>query len=178
LRARQGAGARYDAEGAPARELAWARRGTAYFARLLNNLMDFQLYEPSSIQGRSRAQVVAAVALNPRELALIIEAARVGMKQYQILASDEREVEIAFAATLPAHALRSLFKLSEVHLNVEWRDLKDSDWLAVLKVGPNASVSLLNSPLVRARFIWKSSIDLNSNGSLKDLPDEFRTKLL
>ena len=54
LRELQGRGARYDAAAAPARELDWARRGTAYFARLLNNLSDEDLDAPSALPGVSR----------------------------------------------------------------------------------------------------------------------------
>ena len=53
LRARQGAGARYDSAGAPARELDWVRRGTSYFARILNGLRDDEFDQPSLIPGLS-----------------------------------------------------------------------------------------------------------------------------
>jgi maleylpyruvate isomerase len=54
LRERQGAGARYDSPIAPARDLLWARRGTAYFARKLNELSDSELDAPSRVAGWSR----------------------------------------------------------------------------------------------------------------------------
>ena len=54
LQARQGEGARYDAATAPARDLDWARRGTAYFARMLNGLSDAAL--DTGMQGMPEAR--------------------------------------------------------------------------------------------------------------------------
>jgi maleylpyruvate isomerase len=166
LRARQGAGARYDAEGAPARELIWARRGTAYFARLLNNLSDSELDAPSSIPGWSGAHVVAAVALNAKDLTRIVEAARLGISAIE-KETDDRAEDIAFAATLPAHALRNLFKHSEVHLNVEWRDLTTEQWNRAVDTG-TGEIKVLNTPLKRAIFIWDHALTVG--GSVNDFP--------
>ncbi|MBP7002177.1 maleylpyruvate isomerase family mycothiol-dependent enzyme [Amaricoccus sp.] len=73
LRARQGAGARYAAAAAPARELAWARRGTAYFARKLRELTEAELTGPSLLPGWTRAHVIAHVGYNARALAQRVE---------------------------------------------------------------------------------------------------------
>jgi maleylpyruvate isomerase len=72
LRKRQGSGARYDASSAPARELDWARRGTAYFARLLNPLSDGDLDAPSAVQGFSRRHIVAHIGYHARVLSEIV----------------------------------------------------------------------------------------------------------
>ena len=170
LRARQGAGARYDAEGAPSHDLGLARRGTAYFARLLNNLGNAELYEASAIPGWSRAHVVAAVAYNARDITRMVEAARMDFNQIDIPSEDERAEEIAYAATLPAHALRNLFKHSEVHLNVEWRDLTDKNWQATLTTGCGQRIPVSQTPKMRAQAIWSRSIDLNAGGQISDFP--------
>jgi maleylpyruvate isomerase len=170
LRARQGAGARYDAEGAPTHDLALARRGTAYFARLLNNLRNAELFEASAITGWTRAHVVAAVAHNAKDITLMVEAARMDLIQIDIPSEDERAEEIAYAATLPAHALRNLFKHSEVHLNVEWRDLTVKNWQATLTTRRGQRIPVSQTPKIRAQAIWKRSIDLNAGGQISDLP--------
>src|SRR5258705_13079196 len=130
LRERLGAGARYDATSAPALELNWARRGTAYFARKLNELTDDELDGGTLIPGWSRRQLVGHMGHQARALSRIVEAARTG--QPWLEASDEERLAELNAATLPARALRNLFYHSEVHLNVEWRDLKASDWDATV----------------------------------------------
>jgi maleylpyruvate isomerase len=173
LRARQGAGARYDAEGAPAQELTWARRGTAYFARLLNNLTNEELDAPSSIAGWSRAHVVAAVAFNAKDLTRIVEAARLGLTDIALPTEDQRE-EIAFAATLPAHALRNLFKHSEVHLNVEWRDLTTEQWRLNIN-SVRDTIEVRHTPQMRAAFTWNHAVALRSGGSVRDFPLDMNT---
>jgi maleylpyruvate isomerase len=170
LRARQGAGARYDAEGAPSYELALARRGTAYFARLLNNLRNAELYEASAITGWTRAHVVAAVAYNAKDITRMVEAARMDLSQIDIPSESDRAEEIAYAATLPAHALRNLFKHSEVHLNVEWRDLTDKNWQATLTTSRGQTIAVSQTPKIRAQAIWSRSIDLDAGGQVSDLP--------
>lgn len=171
LRAKQGAGARYDADNAPAKELAWARRGTAYFARLLNNLRDLELYRPSAINGWTRAHVVAAVALNARDITRIVEAARLQLGCVEAPAAEDRIAEISNAATLPSHALRNLFKHSEVHLNVEWRDLTSGNWLVELVDWRGREIAVRETPLMRAKVIWSRSIELNAGGIHADIPE-------
>jgi maleylpyruvate isomerase len=170
LRAKQGAGARYDADNAPAQELAWARRGTAYFARLLNNLRDRELYSPSAVNGWTRAHVVAAVAFNARDITRIVEAARLQLGCVETPTAEDRIAELSYAATLPSHALRNLFKHSEVHLNVEWRDLSNDDWQAVVMVSGSKRVTLSTTPLMRAQTIWSHAIDLGCGGQTLDIP--------
>jgi len=170
LRARQGAGARYDAATAPARDLVLARHGTAYFARLLNNLRNADLYEASAIAGWSRAHVVAAVAFNARDITRIVEAARMELSQIDIPSESDRAEEIVYSASLPAHALRNLFKHSEVHLNVEWRDLTDRNWLATLTTSRGQTIPVSQTPMKRAKAIWSRSIDLYAGGQISDLP--------
>jgi maleylpyruvate isomerase len=174
LRARQGAGARYDAEGAPSHDLAMARRGTAYFARLLNNLRDAELYQPSAVPGWSRAHFVAAVAYHAKDLTRIVEAVRSDVARVSLPSKTDREEEIVFAGTLPARALRNLFKHSEVHLNVEWRDLTPANWGASVWTDQTTSIHVKTTPLSRAALIWSHALDLNAGGQASDLPAELK----
>ena len=131
LRQRQGPGARYDSPNAPAKELTWARRGTAYFARVLAQLPDSELDRPSLLPGWSRRHVIAHVGYNARALTRLLTWARTGVETPMYASPEQRAAEIESGATLPARALRSLFSHSEVHLNVAWRDLPDEAWDAV-----------------------------------------------
>lgn len=75
----------------------------------------------------------------------------------------EPEVQIEdldLAVTLPAHALRYLFKHSEVHLNVEWRDLSDADWNKTVRAIDGETVAMRQTPLARAAFIWRGAQQL------------------
>jgi maleylpyruvate isomerase len=168
LRQRQGDGARYDSPSAPAQDLTWARRGTAYFARVLNGLSDNALDEPSLIPGWTRRHVTAHVAYQARHLAQLIEeitdaAPAPHMDDIQAAALVEE------GSTLPARALRNLFYHTEVHLNVGWRDLSDTDWDRQVRF-EGKDVKLAQTPWLRARSIWIHSVDLAGNGSFLDIP--------
>jgi maleylpyruvate isomerase len=177
LRERLGAGARYDSPAAPARDLLWARRGTAYFARKLNELSDNELDAPSRVPGWGRRHVIAQVSYHARGLARLAEAARNGAYE-EVLAEPENQTEdVEFGATLPAHALRHLFRHSEVHLNVEWRDLTEAGWNASVRSLAGDVVPIAGTPWLRAREIWLRALDLDCGGSVLDIPAELRTEI-
>jgi maleylpyruvate isomerase len=170
LRARQGAGARYDAPLAPAADLDFARRGTAYFARLLNNLDDAGLDAPSAQAETSRRAIIATVGLQARLMAETIAWCRAGEAGAlpHVLSLDA--ADIALAATLPSRALRNLFTHSEVHLNVEWRDMTDGDWSIVVSEHDGRNVALAALPVLRARSLWSAAFDLGAGARCLDVP--------
>ncbi len=177
LRRRQGSGARYDADGAPAEALGWARCGTAYFARLLNNLTDRELDEPSAMPGWTRRHVIAHIGYQARLLSEAVSWVRTGQKppfprELLVLQSD-----VALGASLPAHALRYLFHHSEVHLNVEWRDLTDADWDACVEDATGRQVPLRETPEFRANALWRSAIGMRAGGRYADVPKPLRDGL-
>ena len=167
LRARQGAGARYDASAAPAEALLTARRGTSYFARKLNELPDGALDGPSRCEGWSRRHLVAHMGYRARALARLVEAVRTGQGASK---ADTLEVEVAQGKTLQARALRSLFHHASIHLDVEWRDLTDADWDNCVSLGDGREVALSDTPLLWAREVWRGAVDLGNGGRAADLP--------
>jgi maleylpyruvate isomerase len=176
LRARQGLGARYDAPNAPARELDWARRGTAYFSRKLNELTDDALWRPSRVTGWTRRHVAACVGYHARALTRVTEAARTRTRVALFDTPTQRDEEIADGATLPAGALRHLVAHAQVHLNVEWRDLSDEDWDRRLSGdGPPCA---RDTPWLRAKEIWLRAVDLGNGGAFSDFPQDFLRALL
>lgn len=174
LRERLGKGARYDAPAAPHRELSWARRGTAYFARKLNELADRELDAPSRVPGWSRRHVIAHIGYQARKLSRLVEAARKGLPAESLPESEPTIEDVAFGATLPAYALRHLFAHAAVHLNVEWRDLHDAGWDATVRSIGGQSVRVRETPLLRAREIWRMAIALDNGGRQADCPEDLR----
>ncbi len=168
LRARQGRGARHDAPEAPARDLALARRGTAYFARLLNALADADLHLPSRRPGQSRAHLIAEIALEARAISRQVEAVTAGQAPPPLWPdATARAAEIDLAATLPARALRHLFDHAAIHLDVVWRDLPGQGWACDTPAGP-----LRATPRTRAAQLWLGALDLGNGGQLRDLPTD------
>jgi maleylpyruvate isomerase len=145
-RERLGAGARYDSPNARHRELGWARRGTASFARKLNELADIDLDEPSLLQGWNRPALIAHVGYNARALARLVEWACTGVETPMYTSAEQRDAEIKLGATLPSRALRNLYRHSEVHLNVEWRDLADPHWDALVRTAQGSTVPARKLP--------------------------------
>ncbi|MEX3014716.1 hypothetical protein [Gymnodinialimonas hymeniacidonis] len=156
LMARQGMGARYDAPQAPAKELLLARRGTAYFARVLNGLTDEALMQ------KGPAKAVAEVGYHARALAVGLASVRTGAPAEPVRVAKD-------VTSLPARALRGLFHHSAIHLDVEWRDLPGPMWpVAVLPDGTRA----IETPLQRAEHVWRQAVLIG--GRLTDLPAQFR----
>ncbi|MCW5721072.1 MAG: maleylpyruvate isomerase N-terminal domain-containing protein [Devosia sp.] len=175
LRLRQGAGARDDAPEAPARDLMLARSGTAYFARKLNELSNEELYEPSAIEGWTRAHVICDIAYQARGISRQLEAVTAGQPAPVMHDSAEAlAAEIDLGATLPPRAIRHLFDHAAIHLNVVWRDLPGPGW-AVLAPGEDGRQRALSAtPLERARHLWQRSLDLGNGARIRDLPEQFR----
>jgi maleylpyruvate isomerase len=173
LRARQGAGARYDAPNAPHDDLLMARRGNAFFARKLNELSDEALFVPSLRDGWSRAHLVAHVSYTARRFALLVEAARSGTRP-AVSGGAGFEAEVARGATLPARALRSLYHHATVHLDVEWRDLSDAGWDAEVALPDGGLVAARALPRLRAALLWQAAVALGNGARQTDLPEPLR----
>ena len=107
-------------------DLLQARRGTAFFARKLNELTDAELDGGTLLPGWTRRHVVAHVGYNARAIARLVEWAATGVETPMYPSPEARDQEINFGATLSPIALRNLFDHSAVHLSVEWRDLPDA----------------------------------------------------
>lgn len=176
LRARQGGGARYDAEEAPGCDLLLARRATAFFARKLNELDDAALFASTTRPGGwTRAHIVAAVGYDARRLALALEPLCPAASHLppETLTDDLPPLDLA--ATLPARALRHLFQHSAIHLDVCWRDLPGSAWDRDIVAGD--AVPVRDTPRRRALTLWRQVLALGSGASLRDAPDVLRKGL-
>lgn len=179
LRERQGPGARYDSPDAPIAELEWARRGTAYFARTLAGLPDTELSAPSALPGWSRAHLVAHVGYNARGLSRLVSWARTGIETPMYRSADQRAREIERGSTLPRRALRSLFRHSERHLNVEWRDLGTGQWNVPVTTAQGRTVPVRETAWMRSREVWVHAVDLApETASFRDFPPELLDELV
>jgi len=172
LRARQGAGARYDADAAPADDLLLARRGAAFFARKLNEVHDVEFADPSRIAGRSRAHIAADVSFRARTMAIALK----GMREGLTAEEEGWRPDLSLAVTLPVRAIRNLYYHSDVHLNVELRDLSDAHWQEDVKLG-GAKVPVRDLPRLRARHVWLGALALGNGARPADLPAVFRDGL-
>lgn len=155
-----------------------ARRGTAFFARKLNELSDADLDGPSLLPGWTRRHVTAHIGYNARAIARLIEWAATGVETPMYASTEIRDHEINFGATLPPIALRHLFDHSAVHLNVEWRDLPADSWHHKVKTAQGRIVPAEETVWMRTREIWTHSVDLDNGATFADIPAPVLARLL
>ena len=174
LHRRQGIGARYDSPGSPAEDLLLVRRGTAYFARRLNELSDQELGRTSSFKDWNRRKLVAFIGYHARQMAMRIE--RISASEQSLDSSTKMNIEsqLKLGVTLPPHALRSLFHHSAIHLDVVWRDLPSEDWDSSIFTDQEGEIRIRKTPRIRAQEIWLAAVNLNNRGGIKDVPPQYQ----
>lgn len=159
-------------------DLLQARRGTAFFARKLNELTDAELDGGSRLTDWTRRHVVAHVGYNARAIARLVEWASTGVESPMYASSEARNHEIDFGATLSPIALRHLFDHSAVHLNVEWRDLPEHAWQHEVKTAQGRTVPASETVWMRTREVWIHAVDLDNGASFADIPEPVLKRLL
>ncbi|MET3811871.1 maleylpyruvate isomerase family mycothiol-dependent enzyme [Arthrobacter sp. UYEF3] len=155
-----------------------ARRGTAFFARKLNELSDAELDGDSLLPGWSRRHVTAHIGYNARAIARLIQWAATGVETPMYPSTDVRDHEIDFGATLPPIALRHLFDHSAVHLNVEWRDLPEDAWHHKVRTIQAREVPAAETVWMRSREVWMHAVDLDNGAGFRDIPVRVLARLL
>ena len=155
-----------------------ARRGTAFFARKLNELPDAELDGATLLPGWTRRHVVAHVGYNARAIARLIEWAATGVETPMYSSPEARNHEIEFGATLSPIALRHLFDHSAVHLNVEWRDLPADAWHHKVKTAQGRIVPAEETVWMRTREVWMHAVDLDNGATFNDIPAPVLERLL
>lgn len=155
-----------------------ARRGQAYFSRKLNELPDAGFDEPSLLPGWDRRHVIAHVGLNARALTRLTNWAATGIETPMYDSPQQRVEEIDFAATLPVQALRNLSDHAAIHLNVEWRDLKEQSWSHPVRTAQGRTVPVSETVWMRTREVWVHAVDLNNGASFEHFPPDLLDALL
>ncbi len=155
-----------------------ARRGTAFFARKLNELSDADLDGNSLLPGWSRRHITAHIGYNARAIARLVEWAATGVETPMYTSTDVRDDEIEFGATLSPITLRHLFDHSAVHLNVEWRDLPEDAWHHKVRTIQGREVPATETVWMRTREVWMHAVDLANGAKFADIPAPVLQRLL
>ncbi len=161
-----------------AASLLTARRGTAYFSRKLAELSDDDFDAPSLLPGWTRRHIIAHVGYNARALTRLLEWAATGIETPMYASPEQRSQEIEDGTTLKPIALRHLVSHSNVHLNVEWRDLSPAAWRAEVRTAQGRTVPASETAWMRSREVWIHAVDLNNGGSFRDFPPDLLDALL
>jgi maleylpyruvate isomerase len=155
-----------------------ARRGTAFFARKLNELRDAELDGHSLLPGWTRRHIAAHIGYNARAIARLVEWAATGVETPMYPSTEVRDHEINFGATLSPIALRHLFDHSAVHLNVEWRDLRQDAWHHKVRTIQGREVPATETVWMRSREVWMHAVDLDNGAKFSDIPEPILERLL
>lgn len=153
------------------------RRGTAYFARKLNELDNAELADDSSLGGWTRKHLVAHVGYNARALARLVAWAASGVETPMYPSASARNEEIALGATLSPIALRNLFDHAAIHLNVEWRDLPGDRWQQEVRTIQGRTLPVAETVWLRCREVWIHAVDLGNGGRFADIPEPVLQRL-
>lgn len=159
-------------------QLLWARRGTAFFARKLNELNNEDLSGPSLLPGWSRSHVVAHVGYNARAIARLMAWANTGVETPMYATPQARDQEIELGATLAPRALRHLAEHASVALDVSWRDTTDETWIRTVTTAQGRSVPASETVWMRTREVWLHAIDLDNGAQVEDIPQPILRRLL
>lgn len=161
-------------------DLLLARRGQAYFSRVLGQLHDETFDVETTHPGVSRRNVIIEVGLQARLLANQINYLATGVldpERHPLETPDQWNSALAFGATLPPIALRNLNSHAAIHLNVEWRDLAHESWIASLSDRHGQDFPVASTPWLRAKQVWLGAIALQGGQRWDELPSEMRLRL-
>lgn len=161
-----------------AAKLLTARRGQAYYSRLLHSLSDDDFDAPSALNGWDRRHLIAHVGLNARALTRLTHWAATGEETPMYESAEQRDTEIAFAATHHPQALRNLSDHAAVHLTVEWRDLTEDAWRHTVRTALGRTVPVSETVWMRTREVWVHAVDLGNGGSFDHFPHDLVDALL
>lgn len=159
-------------------ELLTVRRGTAFFARKLNELGDAELDGPSLLPGWTRRHLVAHVGYNARAVTRLVQWGNTGVETPMYASPEARGAEIDEGATLPPRALRHLVDHAAISLDVEWRDTPPDVWARTVRTAQGRVVPLTETVWMRTREVWLHAVDLGNGADLRDVPSVVLLRLL
>lgn len=161
-----------------AADLTLARQGTGYYDRLLAELSDDELDEPSLLPGWDRRHVVAHVAGNARALARLVDWARTGVTNPMYPSVEARNAEIEAQARTSPVQLRERHRIDAAALAAAWRDLPAGNWAVPVRTAQGRTVPASRTAWMRVREVWLHAVDLGTTGRFGDFPPGLVDRLL
>lgn len=151
----------------------WARLGTELFL----GSADAGLGEPSALPGWTRAHLVAHVAANADALGNLVHWAATGEPTPMYASPEERAAGIERGRTLPAAALTAWLRDSADTLEKAMAALGEEQWRTQVVTAQGRTVPATELPWLRAREVCVHAVDLATDVTFADLPDDFLAAL-
>lgn len=158
-------------------DLRLVRQGTAFFAKILDELPDDDFVLPSLLPDWSRSHVIAHVGYNARALHNLMEWASTGVEHPMYGSAEARDLEIEQGSTLSPHELRTLYRQSAADLDAAWAAMTDTGWNSEVR-GRSGLIPASKTLWMRSREVWLHAVDLDAGANFSDLPAGFLSHLL
>ncbi len=155
--------------------LRWTEDGTALIERALQ---EADLAEPSLLPGWSRAAVLAHVGLNARAIGNLVTWAKTGIETPMYVSREQRDADIAVAATLPDEEIVTRFRTSATELREAMAGLIEDQWAAQVRTSRGGVIVATEIPWLRSREVMIHAVDLDASVDWPDLPLDFLAELI
>jgi maleylpyruvate isomerase len=151
----------------------WWADGERVVARLVEELPDDDLAQPSGLPDWSRAHVVAHLARNADALGNLLTWARTGVETPMYPSRQVRDEGIASTAARPPADLRADYAEACARLAEAIETLPAEAWMAQVRSMQGRTMPATDVPWMRAKEIWVHGVDLNAGLTFADLPADF-----
>jgi maleylpyruvate isomerase len=162
----------------PEQTLGWMADGTRMLLTDLVALPDQALAAPTALPGWTRRYLLAHVAANAGALRNLVHWARTGEERRMYASNEQRDVDIATGARLPAAELRAWIDSSAQALAADLDAMPGQAWDAKVITAQGLTRGASEIPWMRVREVYVHAIDLGAGTRWTDLPAEFLTALL
>jgi len=150
--------------------LADVRAATERLDRLVVDLDDERMREPSLLPGWTRAHVVSHLARNADGLVNLLTWARTGVEHPMYASNADRDADIEEGADRLAQVLHEDLRAASDRFAVAGDRLTDSQWSATVTARTPALFPAANIPSMRLFELWVHGVDLNAGFSFTDIP--------
>ncbi|WP_280421802.1 maleylpyruvate isomerase N-terminal domain-containing protein [Nocardia carnea] len=158
--------------------LAWVEHGTALFTAQIARFGEQQLPQPSILPGWTRKHLVAHVAANADALGNLVRWAETGERTPMYTSAEQRNADIAAGAQRSAAELAEWLNASAHELGAAMAALTGEQWRTEVVTAQGRTVPATEIPWLRAREVCVHAVDLGSDTTFADLPDDFLTALI
>jgi maleylpyruvate isomerase len=162
----------------PAPAARWSASGTATFLRLLAEIPDDELDQPTLLPEWSRRRLVSHVAANAEGLGRLVTWARTGEETPMYASADDRTEGIDRGTRLPTAALRAWAASSADALDEGLRSLTPQGLAAEVVTAQGRAVPASQVVWMRAREVNVHAVDLATGFTFDELEPAFTRTLI
>lgn len=158
--------------------LKWVEHGTALFTAQTARFDEQQMAQASILPGWTRKHVVAHVAANADALGNLVHWARTGERTPMYTSAEQRNADIETGAQRRATELTEWLNTSVHELGAAMAALTGEQWRTEVVTAQGRTVPATEIPWLRAREVCIHAVDLGTDTTFADLPDDFLTALI